>query len=451
MSFPKDFLWGTATSSYQIEGAAAEDGKGRSIWDDFTHAPGHIRDGSTGDIACDHYHRFREDVQLMADMGIRNYRFSISWPRVLPDGTGRVNPAGLQFYSDLVDCLLAHGIRPFVTLFHWDLPTALHHRGAWLNSDMPEWFAEYTRVIAEALGDRVKDFITINEPQCVIGTGYVSCEHAPGIRHDTGDVVRMIHNLLKAHGRAVQVLRSVVPDARVGYAPCGIAAMPATDAPQDVEAARQQYFAVPDAGSEIGWSNAWFSDPVCLGHYPEDGLQHYGQYLPEGWEQDMALIAQPLDFYAQNIYQGELFRQGAAAPERVAFPLGHPRTAINWPVTPDCLYWGCRFLYERYRLPVLITENGMSCHDAVSVDGQVHDPNRIDFVRRYLAALGRAIDDGVDVMGYFYWSFLDNFEWSHGYQQRFGLVYVDYQTQQRIPKDSCRWYKEVMQRNGSEL
>ena len=448
MSFPQNFLWGTATSSYQIEGGAFEDGKGRSIWDDFTHAPGHIRDNSTGDIACDHYHRFREDVKLMADMGIRNYRFSISWPRVLPQGTGEVNQAGLQFYSDLVDCLLEHGIRPFVTLYHWDLPTALHHKGAWLNSDMPEWFAEYTRVVAEALGDRVKDFFTINEPQCVIGSSYVSCDHAPGIRHDTADVVRMIHNLLKAHGRSVQVLRSVVPDARVGYAPCGAVPYPATDSPQDVEAARQQYFAVPDAGGAIGWNIAWFSDPVCLGRYPEEGLRHYGQYLPEGWEQDMALIAQPLDFYAQNIYQGQLYRQGENGPELVPFPQGYPHTAIGWPVTPDCLYWGCKFLHERYHLPILITENGMSCHDASSLDGQVHDPNRIDFVHRYLAALRRAIDDGADVAGYFYWSFLDNFEWSHGYEQRFGLVYVDYQTQQRIPKDSCRWYKTVMETNG---
>ena len=451
MSFPKNFIWGTATSSYQIEGAVTEDGKGRSIWDDFTRVPGKILDGSSGDVACDHYHRFREDVKLMAEMGIKNYRFSICWPRVLPEGTGRVNPAGIQFYSDLVDCLLAHGIRPFVTLFHWDLPSALHHKGAWLNDEMPEWFAEYTRVVAQALGDRVKDYFTINEAQCVIGSSYVSCELAPGIPHTTPDIIRMTHNLLKAHGRAVQVLREVVPDAKVGYAPCGSVAVPATDSPEDVEAARQQYFGVPDASTAIGWNISWFSDPVCLGRYPEEGLRHYGQYLPDGWEQDMALIAQPLDFYAQNIYQGQLYRAGANGPEPVPFPVGQPRTAIGWPVIPDCLYWGVKFLYERYKLPILITENGMSCHDTVSLDGQVHDPNRIDFIHRYLLALKKAIDEGAEVQGYFYWSFWDNFEWAKGYQERFGLVHVNYQTQERIPKDSCRWYKTVMETNGGNL
>lgn len=451
MRFPKDFIWGVATSSYQIEGAVNEDGKGPSVWDEFTHTPGKVMDASNGDVACDHYHRFREDVKLMAELGVKAYRFSICWPRLLSEGVGKVSEAGVKFYSDLVDCLLENGIQPFVTLYHWDLPVALHRRGAWLNDDMPEWFAEYTRVIARALGDRVKDFFTINEPQCVIGSGYIACDQAPGVAYGPGDIVRMIHNLLKSHGRAVQVLREEIPGVRVGYAPCTIPAMPATDDPADIEAARALTFSVRNDIRSIGWNTAWYSDPVCLGRYPEEGLRYFGQYLPEGWEADMPLIAQPLDYYAQNIYQGYLARQGENGPERVPFPAGYPRTAIHWPVTPDALYWGPRFLHERYGLPLHITENGLSCHDVVSLDGKVHDPNRIDFLQRYLRSLSRAIEDGVDVRSYFYWSFMDNFEWAHGYTERFGLVHVDYQTQQRTPKDSALWYRDVIAENGENL
>ena len=452
MGFPKDFLWGTATSSYQIEGAVHEDGKGRSIWDDFSHVQDNILDKSNGDVACDHYHHFREDVKLMADMGVKNYRFSICWPRILPEGTGRVNEAGVRFYSELVDCLLVHGIRPFVTLYHWDLPSALHRRGAWLNDDMPEWFAEYTRVVAQTLGDRVKDFFTINKPQCVIGLGYDLGIHAPGISMPVADRVRMIHNLLKCHGRAVQVLRECIPGVRVGYAPCADPAIPASDDPADVEAARQAYFRIKPESRSLSFSVSWYSDPVCLGGYPEEGLKHFGKYLPEGWEKDMPLIHQPMDYYAQNIYQGKCWRAGEdGKPELVRWPVGYPRTAIGWPVTPEALYWGPKMLYERYGLPIIISENGMSCHDAVSLDGKVHDPNRIDFEQRYLRQLRRAIEDGVNVQGYFYWSFLDNYEWAYGYTERFGLVHVDYQTLKRTPKDSCLWYKHVMETNGEDL
>lgn len=451
MAFPKDFLWGTATASYQIEGGVREGGKGPSIWDDFTAQPGRVLDGSDGSVACDHYHRFREDVALMAEMGIRNYRFSISWPRVLPEGVGRVNEEGLQFYSDLVDCLLAHGIRPFCTLYHWDLPRALHEKGAWLNAEMPDWFEEYTRVVARRLGDRVKDFFTINEPQCVIGLGYGNGEHAPGVRYPVRDQVRMIHQLLRCHGRAVKALREEVPGVRVGYAPCSNPGIPLTDSEADVNAARQAYMSVPPDERGLCWNVTWFSDPVILGRYPEDGLRTFGQYLPEGWEKDMAEICQPMDYYAQNIYQGMVWRAGENGPEHVEKPQGYPRTAIGWPITPEALYWGPRFLHERYGLPIIISENGMSCHDAVSLDGEVHDPNRIDYMRRYLTCLSRACRDGVPVAGYFYWSFLDNFEWAYGYTERFGLTYVDYQSQKRTPKDSCRWYRDMMAENGASL
>lgn len=452
MGFPKDFLWGTATSSYQIEGGVFEGGKGRSIWDDFTRENGRIKDGSSGDVACDHYHRFREDVKLMAEMGIKNYRFSISWPRILPEGTGKVNEEGVKFYSDLVDCLLENGIRPFVTLYHWDLPSALHQRGGWLNPDMPEWFAEYTRAVAEGIGDRAKDYFTINEPQCIIGLGYNNGEHAPGVRYPARDQMRMIHNLLKSHGRAVQVLRECVPGVRVGYAPCGNPAIPVSDDPRDIEAARKAYFSVSPNERGLTWNVTTFSDPAILGRYPEDLLKYFGHYLPEGWEEDMKIICQPLDYYAQNIYQGNYWRCGEdGQPEQLPFKTGYAKTAIDWPITPMALYWGMKFLYERYKLPIIITENGMSCHDAVSLDGQVHDPNRIDYLHRYLRPLRCAVEEGVNVIGYFCWSFLDNFEWAYGYTERFGLVYVDFDTQERIPKDSCRWYKHVMETNGEEL
>ena len=455
MHFPKDFLWGTATASYQIEGGWAEGGKGPSIWDDLTHdRKGFIADDSTGDVACDHYHRFREDVALMEQMGVRNYRFSISWPRVIPNGTGNVNAEGLRFYSDLVDCLLEHHIRPFVTLYHWDLPRAIHERGAWLNDDMVEWFGAYTRTIAEALGDRVKDFFTINEPQCIIGLGYLRPEHAPAIVSSTRDAVRMSHILMKCHGRAVQILRETIPGVRVGYAPCSGPIRPATDSPADIEAARRVYFSVSPDPKGFCWQPAWFSDPVMLGEYPEDGLSYYGKYLPEGWEKDLSLIHQPLDYYTQNIYTSNLTvraADNAEGFEAVPLPIGHPRTLMGWPVTPDALYWGPRFLYERYHTPIFISENGMSCHDAPSPDGKVHDPNRSDYLDAYLRELSRAIADGTDVRGYFYWSFLDNFEWKLGYTQRFGLVHVDYTTQKRTPKDSCYHYRDIMASNGEIL
>ena len=453
MSFPKDFLWGTATSSYQIEGAAYADGKGPSIWDDFVREPGRIKDHSTGDVACDHYHLFREDVRLMAEMGIRNYRFSISWPRVIPEGTGAVNEAGLRFYDELVDCLLEHGIRPFVTLYHWDLPLALHRRGGWLNDEMPEWFAQYTRVIARRLGDRVKDFFTINEPQCILGLGYGMGKHAPGQESSASDLVRMMHNLLKSHGRSVQVLRETVPGVQVGYAPCGDPAIPLTGSAADLDACRKAYFGVPAEARHLGWSVSWLSDPAILGTYPEDGLKHHGHLLPKGWERDLSEICQPLDYYAQNIYRGTVWRaaDNPMGAQAIPNPVGSPRTAAGWPIVPESLYWGPRLLHERYQLPIIISENGMSCHDAVSLDGQVHDPNRIDYVHRYLLALRRACEDGVPVLGYFYWSFLDNFEWASGYEERFGLVHVDYATQARTPKDSCLWYRDVMAQNGENL
>lgn len=453
MSFRKDFIWGTATASYQIEGAAYEDGKGLSIWDTFSHEPGRIFEGHTGDIACDHYHRYKEDVALMKQMGVKNYRFSLSWPRLIPEGVGEVNEKGVAFYNALIDELVAAGIRPFITLYHWDYPRALQARGGWENPDSPNWYVDYVELVARRFGDRVKDFITFNEPQCFIGKGFGDCEHAPGYRLPLHAKIPMSHHVLKAHGLAVLKLRELVPGCRVGYAPCGNPCMPATNSPEDIEAARKAYFDITT--NPLQWFSdiSWWSDPPMLGRYPEKGLKMVGQYLPKGWEEDMKIIHQPLDFYAQNIYNGRLIKaaDNELGYEQVCFAPGHPKTAIQWHVTPDALYWGPKFLYERYKTPFLITENGLSCHDAVSLDGKVHDPNREDFMHRYLLAYKRAAEDGVDAIGYFAWSLMDNYEWAEGYADRFGLVYVDYTTQERIIKDSFYWYKTVTETNGENL
>ena len=452
MSFRKDFIWGAATASYQIEGAAFEDGKGPSVWDRFSHEPGKVLEGHTGDVACDHYHRFKEDVRLMKAMGVKNYRFSISWPRLLPQGTGEVNEQGVAFYNALIDELLAAGIRPIVTLFHWDYPAALQARGAWENPESPAWFLEYATLCARRFGDRVKDFITFNEPQCFIGLGYCTGVHAPGYVLPPSATIPMSHHVLLAHGMTVRMLRETVPGVRVGYAPCGDPRIPASDRAEDIEAARKAYFSVPGSAKDWPFSVSWWSDPAILGRYPEEGLQHFRQYLPAGWEKDLKTICQPLDFYCQNIYTGRLVRAADKQGwEELLQPVGHPKTAIQWPVTPDALYWGPKFLYERYGLPFMITENGMSSHDVVSLDGQVHDPQRQDYMHRYLRAYKRAAEDGVDAIGYLAWSLMDNYEWANGYTDRFGLVYVDYATQERIVKDSFHWYKTVMESNGENL
>lgn len=452
MSFPKDFCWGAATASYQIEGAWNEDGKGPSIWDDFCEQPGTISDKSSGKVACDHYHRFREDVALMAEYGIRNYRFSVSWPRILPEGTGKVNEAGVAFYNNLIDCLLEHGIRPWMTIYHWDLPSALQAKGGWVNEQIRDWFAEYTAVVAERFGDRVKDIITFNEPQCFLGLGYMAGAHAPGLKLDVKDQVIACHNVLVSHGRACKILREKVKDVRIGFAPCGAPMIPKDETnPADVDAARKAYFRTKEASPVF--SVAWFSDPAILGTYPEDGLKYFGQYLPDGWQEDLKLICQPLDFYTQNIYEGPEIcaADNEVGYETAPYPAGYPRTAFGWPVTPRALYWGPRFLWERYKVPFMISENGISCHDWIMSDGKVHDPNRIDYLRRYLKELRRASEDGVDIRGYFCWSLTDNFEWAKGYSERFGLIYVDYGTGERIPKDSLAWYADVIRNNGDNL
>lgn len=449
MGFGKDFIWGAAASAYQMEGAAGEDGKGEDIWDIYTREPGHIFGGHTGETACDHYHRYREDVRLMKEIGLKAYRFSVNWSRVLPEGAGRVNEEGIAFYNALIDELLANGIEPYITLYHWELPYELYKRGGWMNPQIVEWFGEYAKVVAERFSDRAAHYFTLNEPQCFVGLGFLTGEHAPGLISPLRDTFEMAHNALKAHGRAVQMLRQYGKQKlTIGYAPtCGMC-YPETERPEDVEAARQMLFAMqPDDGNWT-WNVCWWSDPVILGRYPEEGLRRYEPYLPRITEEDMKLISEPVDIYGQNIYNGRCIRMGEdGKPEEVKRYEGFPGTAMGWPITPEALYWGPKFLYERYRKPIYITENGLSCHDVIALDGKVHDHDRIDFLGRYLRELKRAAGE-IDLRGYFHWSLLDNFEWAKGYSERFGMVYVDYRTQRRILKDSAYWYRDVIQSNG---
>lgn len=452
MSFTADFVWGAATSAYQIEGAWNEDGRGPSIWDICCHEGGHVYESHTGDVACDHYHRFREDVALMREIGLKAYRFSLSWSRLLPEGTGKVNEAGVRFYSGLIDALLEHGIEPYITLFLWDLPYALYQRGGWMNPESVEWFGAYARLVAERFSDRVSRFFTLNEPQCFVGLGFLNGAHAPWLRCPLRDTFAMAHNVLKAQGQAVRMLRQYGKQPlEIGYAPTCSAVYPERETPEDIEAARQVMFTIPEDLRDWTWNVSWWSDPVLLGRYPEEGLERFAPYLPEITDEDMRLIAEPVDVYAQNIHNGKCVRVGEdGRPEIVPRYPSFPRTANGWPITPEALYRGPKFLYERYKKPFYITENGLSCHDVVSLDGKVHDPNRIDFLARYLQQLKRAAGE-IDLRGYFQWSLMDNFEWEKGYSERFGLIYVDYRTQERILKDSAHWYSKIIHTNGEAL
>jgi len=451
MAFPKDFVWGAAAASYQIEGAAGEDGRGLSVWDTFSKRPGAVWLAHNGDVACDHYHRFREDVAIMKEIGLQSYRFSISWPRVIPNGVGCVNQKGLDFYDSLVDELLAAGITPYATLFHWDYPYELYCRGGWLNPESSDWFADYTRVVVDRLSDRVCNWMTLNEPQCFIIHGHSNGTNAPGLKLDLPDVLRAIHNVHLSHGKSVQAIRAnAKTPSRVGMASVAVVKSPATEDPKDVDAARRMMYCVRDENDL--WSNTWWLDPLYLGRYPEDGMKVFARGLPTIKDGDMETINQPLDYFGLNIYAGERVRAGEdGKPEVVAADMSGMVT--NWGVkfSPECMYWAAEFHYERYKLPMLITENGISCSDSISLDGKVHDPLRIDYLHRHLMEFERAGDDGVPIMGYLHWSILDNFEWAEGYKHRFGLVFVDYPTLRRIPKDSAAWYGEVIKTNGASL
>jgi beta-glucosidase len=431
-AFPADFLWGAATAAYQIEGAAREDGRGESVWDRFAATPGKVRNGGTGDIACDFYRRYPEDVALMRRLGLGAFRFSVAWPRVFPHGRGPLNQAGLDFYDRLVDELLENGVEPFATLFHWDTPQALEDEGGWTNRATVGAFVEYVEAVVGRLGDRVRYWITHNEPWVVAWLGHASGVHAPG-RTNEADAVAAAHHLLLSHGRAVEAIRSLVPDARVGIAHLITPAYPASPCSEDEAAAWQI----------DGEHNRWFLDPVFRGSYPSDLLERNEIVAPLVREGDLATIATPLDFLGVNNYTRDLVSAGDGRPLLLRAEGAH--TGMGWEVFPEGLHrLLCRVADEYAPPAIYVTENGAAYEDTRGHDGSVHDPERITFLDAYLDAVAQAVRDGVPVKGYFAWSLLDNFEWAQGYTKRFGLVYVDYPTLQRIPKDSFYWYRDFI-------
>ena len=441
LTFPPHFYWGTATASYQIEGGWNEDGKGESIWDTFSHTKGKIRDGSTGDVACDHYHRWKEDVALMREIGCNAYRFSISWPRVIPKGKGKVNPLGLSFYDRLVDALLEAKITPFITLYHWDLPQALQDEGGWANRDTAYYFAEYASVVGHKLGDRVKHWITHNEPWVVAWIGYGWGEHAPGIRNE-GVAIQVAHHLLLSHGLAVEVLRDISADSEIGITLNLSPIHPASDSEEDKLAASRQ----------DGFLNRWFLDPVFRGHYPPDILELYSGYAPKVLPGDMAIISRRIDFLGINYYSRGIVKfnpkAGPLQAEGVA-PEGAEFTEMGWEIYPPGIYKIITRVWEDYQpKKIYITENGAAFADEIAPDGGVHDQKRIDYLREHFVQAHRAIEEGANLCGYFIWTLMDNFEWAHGFTKRFGIVYTDYPTQRRIMKDSALWYKKVIEENG---
>lgn len=450
MGFCKDFAWGVAAAAYQVEGAWQADGKGLSVWDTFSHTPGKIFEEHTGDVACDHYNRYREDVALWKTLGVKAYRLSISWPRVIPQGTGAINEKGFDFYSRLVDELLKNDITPFVTLFHWDYPYELYSRGGWLNNDSSDWFAEYTRAVMDRLSDRVRNWMTLNEPQVFVTIGHQIGRHAPGLKLPTKDLARIAHNVLLSHGKAVQTIRAHSKiEPFIGYAPVGRIKYPETETPENIRAAKAETFSTaPDLFN----NNICWMDPVFLGKYNEDQLKALGENAPQIKQGDERIIGTPVDFFGVNFYRGECVRMGAnGKAEYVPWPVQRDLTAFRWEITPQITYWGPKFFSERYGKPIYITENGLSNIDWVSQDGKVHDPQRIEFLTRYLVNLRRAASEGIDIRGYFQWSIMDNYEWAEGYKERFGLVYVDYATQERILKDSALWYRNLIACNGESL
>lgn len=442
-TFPAEFVWGAATSAYQIEGSPLADGAGASIWHRFAHTPGKIADGSHGDVACDHYRRFTDDVRLMRELGLRAYRFSTSWSRVLPEGTGRPNRPGLDYYSRLVDTLLEHGIEPFLTLYHWDLPATLEDRGGWADPRAADWFAEYARLMYGTLGDRVKIWATLNEPWVTVDQGYVEGRHAPG-RRDWAEAAAVSKNLLRAHAAAVSAFRAE-GDGAIGLVVNLVPIHPASDRAVDQQAAQRL-----DA-----YLNRQFLDPVLRGEFPSEVVEMFGPAWP-AWDQDeLRQVGQPIDFVGINYYLRMVVcddPSAGPAQARAVPQANSPQTTMGWEIYPAGLVETLVWVRERYGdLPLYITENGAACDDRPRENGAVEDTQRVEYLEGHLRAAREAIRAGVNLRGYFVWSLLDNFEWSCGYSQRFGIVYVDFATQRRVPKSSARFYTNVIRTNGAVL
>lgn len=442
-SFPKTFLWGSATASYQVEGAANEDGRGPSIWDTFSHTPGKTKNGDTGDVADDHYHLYKSDIQLMKAMGLKTYRFSVAWSRVFPAGTGTPNPRGLDFYNRLVDELLANGIQPYCTLFHWDLPQALEDKGGWQSRDTSEAFANYAGYVAQRLSDRVNHFMTLNEMRTFVDVGYRDGVHAPGLRLPPAGVNQVRHHAVLAHGLGVQAIRAhAKPGTKVGLAENPDVCTPVIETAEHIAAARKA----------MREENAGYLTAIMEGKYTDAYLAHHGPDAPKFTPADMKAIGSPLDFVGLNIYTATYVRADSspAGYAVVPPPASYPHMMSSWLlVGPQALYWGPKLTAETWGVKeIYITENGASSTDTLTPEGQVYDTDRVMYLRNYLTQLHRAVSEGVPVKGYFCWSFMDNYEWADGYAYRFGLHYVDFKTQKRTPKLSAHFYKEVIARNG---
>lgn len=435
MGFSKDFLWGAATSSAQIEGGYLEGGRTESIWDI---APeGKIKNGDNCHITCDHYHRMHEDVALMREMGLKAYRFSVSWSRVIPE-EGKVNPEGIEFYSDLIDELVANGIEPLLTIYHWDMPTWVYKKGGWMSKNIIPLFEEYTKVLVESFSDRVKWWIPMNEPGCFIMNAYMQGIHAPFKRNYLA-LSTLTRNCMLAHAASVKVIRKYAKQpVKVGIAFSTGAWVPENETIEEIENAR--ILSMEKGNGLMG--NKWWMDPILAGK----PVRAYGIYSTK--KRDMAEIYQPLDFIGLNIYTSYNYADwggGKKADDSI------PKNCLGWTIDPRCMYWNVKFVYEKYRLPIMITENGLAALDKVADDGGIHDEARIDFAKNYLANLKRAADEGAEIIGYQHWSLMDNFEWAEGYEPRFGLIHIDFESGNRTLKDSAYWYKHVIETNGEEI
>ena len=442
-SFPKGFLWGSATASYQVEGAVHEDGRGVSIWDTFSHTAGKTNNGDTGDVADDHYHLYKEDIQLMKDLGLQTYRFSIAWPRVFPQGTGTPNPKGLDFYNRMLDTLLAAGILPFCTLYHWDLPQTLEDKGGWQSRDTAEAFASYAGYVAERLSDRVKHFMTMNEISSFVDIGYRDGRHAPGLKLPPAGINQVRHHAILGHGLAVQAIRAhAKPGTKVGLAENASATVPIIETPEHIAAAAKAYRE----------SNAGYLTAIMEGKYTDAYLAHHGADAPKFTPADMHAIGSPVDFVGLNVYTASYVRadDSPAGFAHIPNPKSFPHMMSSWlHVGPEAIYWSPKLAAQLWNVKeIYITENGASSTDVLTPDGQVYDSDRVMYLRNYLTQLHRAVTEGVPVRGYFCWSLMDNFEWADGYAYRFGIHYVDFATQKRTPKMSAHFYKEVIRRNG---
>jgi beta-glucosidase len=439
LTFPEHFLWGSATASYQVEGAVRADGRGTTIWDTFSHTPGKTHNGDTGDVADDFYHLYPHDIQLMKEIGLKTFRFSVAWSRIFPDGTGAVNPKGLDFYQRLVDALLEAGIQPFCTLYHWDLPQALQDKGGWENRDTVKAFADYAGYTACKLSDKVSHFMTMNEMRSFVELGYETGMHAPGLRLNAKRVAQLNHYVVLAHGMAVQSIRAQAkPGTKVGLAENAQVAVPVYESREHVEAARKA----------IREQNASYLTVIEEGKYTELYLKRLGADAPRFTAEEMEIIRSPMDFVGLNVYTATYVRADDSEKgyEVVRQPSSYPHMASPWlTVGPEALYWGPKLVSEVWGVKdIFITENGASSDDVIAADGHVYDTDRTMYLRNYLTHLQRAVREGVPVRGYFLWSLLDNYEWADGYEKRFGIVYVDFETQKRTPKISAAFYKQVI-------